>query len=206
LIPAKRPILRESKSFEHLHIYCRADPGNIQAMSHAKVTKRNAASYRSIKTEVKISDTEGRGLFAMQPIRKGEIVSVRGGHIITRQMEKKITKPDGYWGYPIADGVVLGPLNSEEVESVMMFLNHSCEPNVGILGQIIFVAMRDIDSGEELTIDYAMFGANKEPMRCNCRFSNCRGLITDSDWKIKELQIKYRGYFSSYIQLKINDL
>jgi len=37
-----------------------------------------------------------------------------------------------------------------------MFLNHSCEPNVGILGQIIFVAMRNIDSGEELTIDYAL--------------------------------------------------
>lgn len=95
-------------------------------------------------------------MFAKKPIRKGEIVSVRGGHIITRQMEKKIKKPDGYWGYPIPDEVVLAPLNTQEVESVMMFLNHSCEPNVGILGQIIFVAMRNIDSGEELTIDYAL--------------------------------------------------
>lgn len=175
-------------------------------MNNTKVTKRNASSYRSIKTEIRISDTEGRGLFAKKPIRKGEIVSVRGGHIITRQMEKKIKKPDGYWGYPIADEMVLGPLNTQEVESVMMFLNHSCEPNVGILGQIIFVAMRNIDSGEELTIDYAMFGANKKPMRCNCRSSNCRGLITDSDWKIAKLQKKYRGYFSSYIQLKIIDI
>ena len=175
-------------------------------MNNAKVTKRNASSYRSIKTEIRKSDTEGRGLFAKDPIREGEIVSVRGGHIITRQMEKEIIKPDGYWGYPIADEFVLAPLNTQEVESVMMFLNHSCEPNVGILGQIIFVAMRNIDSGEELTIDYAMFGANNEPMRCNCRSSSCRGLITDSDWKIKRLQVKYRGYFSSYIQLKINDI
>jgi uncharacterized protein len=175
-------------------------------MNNTKVTERDASSYRSIKTEIKLSDTEGRGLFAKEPIRKGEIVSVRGGHIITRQMEKKIKKPDGYWGYPIADEVVLGPLNIQEVESIMMFLNHSCEPNVGILGQIIFVAMRNIDSGEELTIDYAMFGADKEPMKCNCRSSNCRGLITDSDWKIKKLQMKYRGYFSSYIQLKTNDI
>ncbi|MGE5258362.1 MAG: SET domain-containing protein [Hyphomicrobiales bacterium] len=175
-------------------------------MSNTKVTERKASSYRSIKTEIRISDTEGRGLFAKEPIRKGEIVSVRGGHIITRQMEKEIKRPDGYWGYPIADEFVLAPLNTQEVESVMMFLNHSCEPNVGILGQVIFVAMRDIDSGEELTIDYAMFGANKEPMRCNCRSSNCRGLITDTDWRIKELQVKYRGYFSSYIQLKINEI
>jgi len=178
----------------------------MQKMNNTNVTKRNASSYRSIKTEIRISDTEGRGLFAKKPIRKGEIVSVRGGHIITRQMENKIKKSDGFWGYPIADEVVLGPLNKQEVESVMMFLNHSCEPNVGILGQIIFVAMRNIDSGEELTIDYAMFGADKKPMRCNCRSSNCRGLINDSDWRIKKLQIKYKGYFSSYIQLKINDI
>jgi SET domain-containing protein len=175
-------------------------------MKNKEVTERNASSYRSIKAQIRTSDTEGRGLFAKEPIRKGEIVSVRGGHIITRQMEKKIKKPEGYWGYPIADEFVLAPLNSQEVESVMMFLNHSCEPNVGILGQIIFVAMRDIDSGEELTIDYAMFGANKKPMRCNCRSSNCRGLITDTDWRIKELQVKYRGYFSSYLQQKINEI
>jgi uncharacterized protein len=121
-------------------------------------------------------------------------------------METEIEKSDGYWGYPIADEFVLAPLNRQEVEDVMMFLNHSCEPNVGILGQIIFVAMRNIDSREELTIDYAMFGANKEPMRSNCRSSNYRGLITDSDWKIKKLQEEYRGYFSSYIQLKITDI
>jgi uncharacterized protein len=174
-------------------------------MDNKRDTERNASSYRSIKTEIRHSDTEGRGLFAKEPIRKGEIVSVRGGHILTRQMEKKIKKPDEYWGYPIADEFVLAPLNTQEVEDVMMFLNHSCDPNVGILGQIIFVAIRNIDSGEELTIDYVMFGANKEPMRCSCCSSNCRGLITASDWKIKKLQEKYRGYFSSYIQLKIND-
>jgi len=157
--------------------------------------KRNASSYRSIKTEIRISNTEGRGLFAKESIRKGEIVSVRGGHIITRQMEENVNKLDEYWGYPIADDFVLAPLNTQEVEDVMMFLNHSCEPNVGILGQIIFVVMRDIDSGEELTIDYAMFGANKEPMQCNCRSSNCRRLITDSDWKITKLQEKYRDTF-----------
>ena len=97
-------------------------------------------------------------------------------------------------------------LEQRDARDVMMFLNHSCEPNVGILGQIVFVAMRDIDRDEELTIDYAMFGADKEPMQCNCSASDCRGLITDSDWKITKLQKKYKGYFSSYIQLKINDI
>ena len=37
-----------------------------------------------------------------------------------------------------------------------MHLNHSCEPNLGLQGQIAFVAMRDIAADEELTFDYAM--------------------------------------------------
>lgn len=172
-------------------------------MDNTKTISKNAASYRSPKAEIGNSETAGRGLFAREEIRKGEVVSVRGGHIITRQMEKEIHKPDGYWGYPIADDFVLGPLTTKEVEDVMMFLNHSCEPNVGILGQIIFVAMRDIAIGEELTIDYAMFGADEEPMRCTCRSPLCRGKITNSDWRIETLQASYKGYFSSYIQQKI---
>lgn len=163
-----------------------------------------AYSYRSVKTEIRKSTTEGQGLFAKVSIQKGEIVSVRGGHIITRQREAEMKKPVGYWGYPIADEFVLAPFTLEEVESVMMFLNHSCEPNIGILGQIIFVAMRDINVNEELTIDYAMFGANEEPMNCNCQTPSCRQAITNLDWKIQELQEKYTGYFSSFIQQKID--
>jgi SET domain-containing protein len=112
-----------------------------------------AASYRSPKTEVRASGTHGRGLFAKRALRKGELVSVRGGHILTPAMLRGRRKPAGYWGYPIADGVVLGPLTKRETESVMMFLNHSCAPNVGIRGQILFVAMRNIRGGVEMTID-----------------------------------------------------
>lgn len=33
----------------------------------------------------------------------------------------------------------------------MLFISHSCEPNVGFGGSIVLVAMRDVDAGEELT-------------------------------------------------------
>ena len=84
----------------------------------------------------------------------------------------------------------------------MMYLNHSCEPNVGIKGQIVFVAMRAIRRGEELTIDYAMFDSDSTPMRCNCRTPSCRTLITDRDWRRPDLQRRYAGYFSWYLQQK----
>ena len=44
-----------------------------------------AASYRSPKTVVRVSGTHGRGLFAAKAIGKGEIVSIRGGHILPRR-------------------------------------------------------------------------------------------------------------------------
>lgn len=33
----------------------------------------------------------------------------------------------------------------------MLFVNHSCEPNVGFAGNTVLVAMRDISPGEALT-------------------------------------------------------
>jgi len=32
----------------------------------------------------------------------------------------------------------------------MIFSNHSCDPNIGVQGQIVFVALRQISAGEEL--------------------------------------------------------
>src|SRR4029079_15088442 len=137
-----------------------------------------AASYRSPKTIVRRSGTHGRGLFARKAIREGEIVSIRGGHILPAGPLKGRRKPPCYWGYPIADGFVLGPLTRRETESVMMFLNHSCAPNVGILGQIVFVAMRSIRAGEELTIDYPMFRGDAYPMRRHWEAPARRRLVT----------------------------
>ncbi|HTQ89004.1 MAG TPA: SET domain-containing protein [Streptosporangiaceae bacterium] len=44
-------------------------------------------------------------------------------------------------------------MQDAEYEPVMLFINHSCEPNVGFAGNIVLVAMRDISPGEELTTD-----------------------------------------------------
>ena len=59
---------------------------------------------------------------------------------------------------------------TEEYEPVMLFLklNHSCEPNVGFGGNIVLVAMSDIEAGEELSTDYALFDDYEGSMDCNC--------------------------------------
>lgn len=87
----------------------------------------------------------------------------------------------------------------------MMHLNHCCEPNLGLQGQVVFVAMRDIAVGEELTIDYAMTDDEPYEMECQCGREACRKLITGADWRKLELQQKYHGYFSWFIQRRIHE-
>ncbi len=78
----------------------------------------------------------------------------------------------------------------------MLFLNHSCEPNVGFGGTVLLVAMRDIESGEELNTNDAMFDDYDGSMECCCDRPACRGRIDGRDWTQPDLQEKYRGYFS----------
>jgi len=86
----------------------------------------------------------------------------------------------------------------------MMHLNHSCEPNLGLQGQVVYVALRDIEIDEELTFDYAMSDDEFYEMKCRCGASTCRGTITGLDWRKPEIQKKYDGYFSWFIQRQID--
>ena len=82
----------------------------------------------------------------------------------------------------------------------MWFINHSCDPNVGFAGNVVLVAMRDISADEELTTDYAMFDSSDEEMECCCSAEQCRKVIHGQDWLLPELQGRYRGYFSRYLE------
>ena len=160
-------------------------------------------SYRSAKTVVKDSLIQGKGLFASESVRKGEVVAVKGGSIFDRKTLAKIEKILGPAEIQIEEDLFIGPIKAEEREGAMLYLNHSCEPNVGVQGQIVFVAMRDIEAGEELTLDWATTDDDNYEMKCNCGAKNCRGIVTGQDWRKRELQEKYRGYFSWYLERKI---
>ena len=104
-------------------------------------------SYLSPKTEVRESPIGGRGLFAAAPIAVGELVAVKGGHVFDRTTLERIAPRLGPAEIQIAENLFIGPLDSSEREGSMIFSNHSCQPNLGVAGQILFVAMRDIASG-----------------------------------------------------------
>ncbi len=160
-------------------------------------------SFLSPKTEVRDSSIHGRGLFARQAIAKDEIVAIKGGHIFDRETLFNLSPVLGPAEIQIADDIYIGPTTLQGRESSMIFSNHSCDPNLGVQGQIAFVAMRDIEAGEELTHDWAMTDFDDYRMKCNFGADCCRKTVTGQDWKKKELQEKYRGYFSWYLERKI---
>jgi SET domain-containing protein len=162
------------------------------------------ASYISAKAEKGApSAIHGRGLVAVAPIGAGEVVAVKGGHIVDTATLLRLSEHLQNSEIQIADELHLVALTDDEYEPVMLFINHSCEPNVGFAGNVVLVAMRDVDAGTELTTDYAMFSTLDDALACRCGTPSCRGTIRGSDWRRPDLQARYRGYFSTYVQHRI---
>ena len=161
------------------------------------------ASYLSPKTRIGRSPIHGRGLFATRPIRKGEIVAIKGGHIMDRRTLSKVRRRIAEAYLQIDDGFYIGAVRRSEVGRNKLYINHSCEPNLGFRGQLTFVALRAIKAGEELTYDWAMEEDVPARTRCACGARRCRRTLTGQDWKDAALQKRYRGYFSTYLQDKI---
>ena len=160
-------------------------------------------SYLSPKTQVRESPIHGRGLFATANIAKGEVVVVKGGHIITREEVRDVNARLGPVEIQIGDDLFIAPVTDEERELSMLYSNHSCDANMGMRGEITFVAMHNIRAGEELTHDWCTTDDDDYSVKCNCRSSKCRGTLTGKDWQRPELQKRYAGYFSAYLAEKI---
>lgn len=158
-------------------------------------------SFLSNKVEIKKSKTHKKGMFAKEKFHKGEITFVKGGHILTKEQIFSTGVINSY--HPIADNLFLGATNATEEEYIKLYINHSCNPNCGIRGEITFVAMRDIEVGEELTIDYAFLDNEDYSFQCTCGEKECRSIITGRDWKKQYLQEKYFDYFATYLKEKI---
>ncbi len=163
-------------------------------------------TYRSPKTEVRDSPIQGRGLFARQPIARGEIVAVKGGHVLTAAQWATLEPELGPAEIQIAEDLVIAPVRTEQRHGGMLYTNHSCDPNLAIQGQIVLMAMRDGAAGEELTIDWATTDDGDYTLDCRCGSPRCRGTVTGKDWMKPDLQERYRGWFCWFLQRKIDAL
>lgn len=102
-------------------------------------------------------------------------------------------------------GTPVGFVPPEELDfnklSIEWYLNHSCEGNCGFDEYGDFVAIKEIERGEELTYDYGLAESNPNfSMRCFCGSANCRRIITGNDWKDEEFQAKNRDHMLPQLQ------
>jgi len=123
------------------------------------------------------SAVEGKGCFATVRFPKGRKIAEYAGEKISRQeaarrirgrKRLRISALDQYWHI---DGSVGG--------NGTQYINHSCAPNCFtriIHSHFLFFALRDIEPGEELTIDYES-SYHSDQTRCHCGAPACRGTI-----------------------------
>lgn len=104
----------------------------------------------AIPVSVGASEIHGRGLFAAEPIRQGLVIGEYQGrreHFWHRAYIGHYTMRVDH-----EDGTV-ELRNGRFGGNALRFINHSANPNVRTDG-FSFVAARDIEAGEELTISY----------------------------------------------------
>ena len=125
---------------------------------------------------IKRSQIEGMGCFSVTHFRRGRKIAEYTGEKITNaeanrrasRRKLRICAINNRWS-----------LDGSRGGNGTHYINHSCEPSAYmkiLYGHIMFMALRDIAPGEEITIDYeTTLHSNKK--RCTCGAPSCRGTI-----------------------------
>src|SRR3954466_537392 len=107
----------------------------------------SSASYLTPRGELRSAGHKGLGIFATAPIARGETVAGFGGRVVDRAEFDRLDVHDRTHRIHVdADLFLVSPPELSPAD----YTNHSCEPNAGLLGNILVVTMRDIDPGEEI--------------------------------------------------------
>jgi hypothetical protein len=153
------------------------------------------------KITVRESPIHGKGFFANQIINEGETIVVWGGCYTDRKGIESARK-QGLGTMQWDDDIF--SYESDTYPDAFS-INHSCDPNTWMADAYTMTAMRDIEIGEELTMDYVLLYLEDTDSNwsCKCGSDNCRGKVTSTDWRRPELQKKYFDHFSPLINKRI---
>lgn len=133
------------------------------------------------------------------PIGSGTVVVRLGGRLVSgEELRDLFRSVEGDPSHPYIDCITV----DEDRHLVMPpgqdvhFGNHSCDPNLWHADAFALTARREVEAGEELTVDYATQTANPDfRMTCRCGSELCRGVVTGEDWRRPELQERYGDHW-----------
>jgi hypothetical protein len=140
------------------------------------------------------------GVFVTERVEAGEILAVFGGDVMRLADVVELPSERRRLALQVDDDAFLVSIHEGPAD----WINHSCDPNAGLRGQVVLIALRDIEVGEEVCYDYAMSdGSPYDEFACECGAPICRGQVTGEDWRRPELQVRYAGFFSAYLGVRI---
>ena len=143
---------------------------------------------RGRRLQVRKSGVHGKGVFAVQPIRKGEAFIEYIGEVIgwpeaLRRHPHDPDQPDHTFYFHLDDERVIDGLVGGNASR---WINHACAPNCEAeddTGRVWLKALRNIKVGEELFFDYGLVieerytPALKKRFECRCGAKTCRGTM-----------------------------
>ena len=155
-----------------------------------KTGSDNVPSTGGRRTQVRKSNVHGKGVYAVRPIKAGEMVLEYKGKIITWRKALALhphdpSQPNHTFYFHLDDGHVI---DGKQGGNSARWINHGCEPNLEAEqdGNRVFLrALRDIAAGEELLFDYALMIEGRKTAKvrkeyaCFCGAPSCRGTMLD---------------------------
>jgi uncharacterized protein len=154
------------------------------------------------------SKIHGAGVFAAEPIARGEKLMEFGGLVITAvDVETELYRTRSIW--IVADDIYLALPESDTRPSLDENLNHSCDANSWLDDVVTLSAKRDIAAGEEITLDQGTWNFDEDEYvwdqdHCSCGAAHCRKNLAHTDWMLDELQERYLGHFHPIVQRMID--
>jgi len=153
-----------------------------------RVAQQPAPGTTKGRLQVRQSGVHGKGVFALVPIAKGELILEYTGEVITwdealRRHPHDPSQPDHTFYFHLSDELVI---DGNVGGNASKWINHSCAPNVEAddeSGQVYLLATRKIKPGDELFFDYGLViderytPALKKRFECRCGAKRCRGTM-----------------------------
>lgn len=133
------------------------------------------------RLELRKSAIAGTGCYAREPIAKGAEIGEYTGEVITdAEADHRYGDQhdeDATYLFSIDGGKCI---DATHADHPLKYINHSCDPNCEATeedGRVHYHALRDIASGEELTVDYQMIAEEEDAQLCRCGAVRCRGTM-----------------------------
>lgn len=155
-------------------------------MNSTLESNKLVSRFSYLNKKLNIQTLSGKSfVYATQPISKGETVAVWGGRVVHKDEINSLLNETPYLQIS-EDLFLVSPVYDDGPDAISL-IRHSSNPNCGFQGQITLVAMKQIAIGEEISYDPFM-----------------NAFTPNGGFLDKSIREKYYGYFSDFLQRKID--